>query len=493
MINPRCCTTSEDSASIILIIISTITTTAVKIMVRSSPKLCVLWPRRRGARRPSSTTGETSPTPAIPTVNNETANAVDDLVIDDQSPQNNVPALPSKNHSTADFLPPARGDDASVRSSSRTTDRSERSVVLEEGRALEKGERRTGLERPEEADEPTRMERTRFLIANNGNEQKAEKALLKYMEFRRQHLGDAPPGGSRAQEDEETYLFPGPTSTSATGAGDLHSPVEQRDFSPLENGGVGSSLPPTLGRNLPPVLSMLLREDGAEAGGGTGELGFQGAVKKTAPTLLTSVLEEDQTSSRPEDSDDDDDFVSVVSCETDRDQIVRFGFEKRGPSVDPSSDEDHQTRSPSSPSDCAKLDVRTYTPSTCVSSSDPGGGASSSSEQRATSAPLGGKSCTRGPPPDRYLRDNTGCRVLIYFAAMYDPNVRKSSSEASSPKGGEKFSSTDYTHAVARWMDQQLDRNSDEKITLLVDTRAGWTWANPKPWHAVGFGIEVGG
>jgi len=63
-----------------------------------------------------------------------------------------------------------------------------------------------------------------------------------------------------------------------------------------------------------------------------------------------------------------------------------------------------------------------------------------------------------------------GNRVLLVLGAMYDANAG---------------TNEEYALALAALFDTQLDRNSDEKVTVLVDCRGGDGWPNPRPWAVV--------
>jgi len=67
-------------------------------------------------------------------------------------------------------------------------------------------------------------------------------------------------------------------------------------------------------------------------------------------------------------------------------------------------------------------------------------------------------------------RCQQGRRVLLVVAAMFDNNIAS----------GEQ-----YALAMARTMDEGVDRDSDEKLTVVVDTRGGAGFANPRPWSVL--------
>lgn len=63
-------------------------------------------------------------------------------------------------------------------------------------------------------------------------------------------------------------------------------------------------------------------------------------------------------------------------------------------------------------------------------------------------------------------RCKSGGRVLLCLAAMWDPSLG---------------STAEYTLAIAAFLDGHLARDSDERITILVDCRGGVGWPNPPP------------
>lgn len=66
----------------------------------------------------------------------------------------------------------------------------------------------------------------------------------------------------------------------------------------------------------------------------------------------------------------------------------------------------------------------------------------------------------------------TGKRVLLMTAAMFDT----------------KLAPLDvYVRAFAAYIDEALDRTSAEKLTVVIDSRGGRGWANPKPWTMLPF------
>ena len=67
-------------------------------------------------------------------------------------------------------------------------------------------------------------------------------------------------------------------------------------------------------------------------------------------------------------------------------------------------------------------------------------------------------------------RCRAGCRILLVHGAMYD---------------SEAGSHDDYALGFAALFDQYLARDSDEKVTVLVDVRGGDGWPNPRPWSAL--------
>jgi hypothetical protein len=61
-------------------------------------------------------------------------------------------------------------------------------------------------------------------------------------------------------------------------------------------------------------------------------------------------------------------------------------------------------------------------------------------------------------------------RVLLIFGAMYD---------------AARGTPQQYTDAMAALLDEELDRNSDEKIVIVIDTRGGYGMANPDVWTLI--------
>ena len=68
---------------------------------------------------------------------------------------------------------------------------------------------------------------------------------------------------------------------------------------------------------------------------------------------------------------------------------------------------------------------------------------------------------------DPRVRCRDGRRVCVVIGSMYDSSLA---------------SAEDYTMALARMMDANLSRDSDEKFTVLIDCRGGDGFANPRPW-----------
>lgn len=66
----------------------------------------------------------------------------------------------------------------------------------------------------------------------------------------------------------------------------------------------------------------------------------------------------------------------------------------------------------------------------------------------------------------------TGCRCLVFLAALYPPDLG---------------STSEYVTAVAEKLEQIFDRESEEKFTLLLDTRAGRGWTNGNVWNILAF------
>lgn len=96
---------------------------------------------------------------------------------------------------------------------------------------------------------------------------------------------------------------------------------------------------------------------------------------------------------------------------------------------------------------------------------------------RAATLPLaaGAPRIGDGLPPLLTMleRDSiSGKRVLLMTAAMFDHKL--ASMEV-------------YISAVAAYIDASLERTSDEKLTVVIDSRGGRGWANPKPWTMLPF------
>lgn len=67
-------------------------------------------------------------------------------------------------------------------------------------------------------------------------------------------------------------------------------------------------------------------------------------------------------------------------------------------------------------------------------------------------------------------RTRDGSRIMLVHGAMYDPSL--GSHDA-------------YALALAAFLDANLQRESDEKATVVVDVRGGDGWTNPRPWSAL--------
>lgn len=94
---------------------------------------------------------------------------------------------------------------------------------------------------------------------------------------------------------------------------------------------------------------------------------------------------------------------------------------------------------------------------------------------RASNLPLAGKDLGQGLPPMAIMlppefKCKLGRRVLVVMGAMYD---------------GELGTAQEYTLACAQLIDKSLDKDSDDKITVCVDTRGGDGWRNPKAWSVL--------
>ena len=64
-------------------------------------------------------------------------------------------------------------------------------------------------------------------------------------------------------------------------------------------------------------------------------------------------------------------------------------------------------------------------------------------------------------------RCSSGNRCLLVLGAQYDNTV---------------YGATEYALAVASHFWDHLSRDSDEKVTVLIDARGGDGWYNPRPW-----------
>lgn len=73
-------------------------------------------------------------------------------------------------------------------------------------------------------------------------------------------------------------------------------------------------------------------------------------------------------------------------------------------------------------------------------------------------------------------RDSDGQRVLYMLGAMYDSSLA---------------TQHEYTLALARLLDQAVSRDSDEKVSILIECRGAEGFANPTPWTLVPWWKEL--
>jgi len=76
------------------------------------------------------------------------------------------------------------------------------------------------------------------------------------------------------------------------------------------------------------------------------------------------------------------------------------------------------------------------------------------------------------PGSDEHLRCSNGDRILHLLMAQMDPNIA---------------SDMAFALTVAFYLDRKLSRNSMEKMTIVLDVRAGHGWANPRPNQLIPF------
>jgi hypothetical protein len=76
------------------------------------------------------------------------------------------------------------------------------------------------------------------------------------------------------------------------------------------------------------------------------------------------------------------------------------------------------------------------------------------------------------PGSDEHLCDREGNRILHLLPAQMDPRVA---------------SAETFQLCVAFYLERKLSRESMEKLTVVVDVRGGYGWANPKPNKLVPF------
>jgi hypothetical protein len=76
------------------------------------------------------------------------------------------------------------------------------------------------------------------------------------------------------------------------------------------------------------------------------------------------------------------------------------------------------------------------------------------------------------PGSDDYLRDHDGNRILHLMPAQIDPSLA---------------SDDTFALSIAFYLESKLGRNSMEKLSVVLDVRAGRGWANPKAVKLVPF------
>jgi hypothetical protein len=76
------------------------------------------------------------------------------------------------------------------------------------------------------------------------------------------------------------------------------------------------------------------------------------------------------------------------------------------------------------------------------------------------------------PGSDEHLRDHNGNRILHLLPAQMDPYVA---------------SHQTFALCIAFYLERKLRRDTLEKMTVVIDVRAGYGWANPKPNRLIPF------